>query len=148
MSIPDRPCSDDEYRRFDFWIGEWEVFDAGGTRQGTNRIESILGGCALREHWTGEGGSVGYSFSTYDLRTGRWHQTWVDGNGLLLLLDGGFDGTSIVLSGPGVGRDGEPITHRITWTPLDDGRVRQHWQVTSDGETWNDVFVGLYSRTE
>jgi hypothetical protein len=52
----------------------------------------------------------------------------------------------MVLTGPGVGRDGDPITHRIAWTPLDGGRVRQHWQVSADGETWNDVFMGLYTR--
>jgi hypothetical protein len=146
--MPSPPCSDDEYRQFDFWVGSWEVFDAEGVRQGTNRIEPILGGCALRESWEGEGGSAGFSFNAYDRRTGGWHQTWVDANGLVLLLDGGLEDGSMVLSGAGTGRDGEPITHRITWTPLDDGRVRQHWQVTADdGATWQEVFDGYYSRS-
>lgn len=144
----DGACSGDEYRQFDFWIGDWEVFDDDGARQGTNRIEPILDWCALQESWVGAGGSVGHSLNTFDRQTGRWHQTWVDNSGLLLQLDGAFDGTSMVLSGPGENRDGEPITHRITWTPLEDGRVRQHWEVSADGDSWNDVFVGLYTRTE
>ena len=128
MTNPTPPCTDEVYRYFDFWIGDWEVHDEDGERQGSNRIEAILGGCALQETWTGESGSTGHSLNTVDRHTGRWHQTWVDSNGLLLLLDGGLEEDSMVLTGPGVGRDGDPITHRITWTPLDDGRVRQHWQ--------------------
>ena len=143
---PASPCSGDEYRQFDFWIGDWEVTDEAGEPQGTNRIESILNGCALRESWSGAGGSAGHSFNTVDRHTGRWHQTWVDSNGLLLLLDGAFDGTSMVLAGPGISRDGDPISHRISWTPIDDGRVRQHWEVSKDGEAWNEVFDGYYTR--
>ena len=53
----------------------------------------------------------------------------------------------MVLSGPGIDREGDPITHRISWTPLDDGRVRQHWAVSPDaGETWHEVFDGYYTR--
>ena len=34
---------------------------------------------------------------------------------------------------------------RITWTPLTDGNVRQHWQQSTDqGETWVTVFDGMY----
>jgi hypothetical protein len=109
-----RACSGDEYRQFDFWIGDWEVLDEDGTRQGPNRIEVILDGCALEESWVGTTGSVGRSFNTFDRQTGRWHQTWVDNSGLLLLLDGEFDGSSMVLAGTGKNRDGESLTHRIT----------------------------------
>lgn len=145
---PGPPCQGDEYRQFDFWVGAWDVFDEEGAQQGTNRIAPILDGCALQENWVGVTGSVGHSFNTFDRQTGRWHQTWIDNSGLLLLLNGEYDGTSMVLSGAGKNRDGRPVTHRITWTPLDDGRVRQHWQVQPEGEDWKDVFVGLYTRVE
>ena len=148
MPTNDSPCSGEEHRQFDFWIGEWEVLDEGGALQGTNQIEQILGGCALQENWVGAEGSTGHSFNTFDKNSGRWHQTWVDGNGLLLLLDGGLEEGSMVLSGPGVSRDGDPITHRISWTPLEDGRVRQHWQASKDGGDWNEVFDGYYTRVE
>ena len=146
MPSQETPCPGEEYRQFDFWIGDWEVFDEAGTPQGTNHIEQILSGCALQENWVGAHGSVGHSFNAFDKNTGRWHQTWVDNGGLLLQLDGELEGDAMVLSGPGTSRDGEPITHRITWTALDDGRVKQHWQVSPDGEEWKDVFVGLYNQ--
>jgi hypothetical protein len=146
---PQRPtCDAPEHRQFDFWIGDWEVLDAEGKPQGTNRIESILDGCVLRESWEGAGGSVGHSFNTYDRTSGQWHQTWVDNGGSLLQLDGGLEEGAMVLRGTGVSRDGGDLLHSITWTPLDDGRVKQHWQMSRDGgETWTDAFVGFYGRS-
>ncbi len=141
------PCSGDRYREFDFWIGEWEVHDANGAYQGSNVIEPILGGCVLHEQWTGASGSNGKSYNIYDQRHDRWHQTWVSDTGLLLLIEGGIEDGVMVLRGSGKGLDGVVVEHIISWTPLDDGRVRQHWQTSRDGgESWSDAFVGLYRR--
>ena len=41
------------YRQFDFWIGDWEVFNPQDQRVGSNRIDKVLGGCALHESWRG-----------------------------------------------------------------------------------------------
>lgn len=36
---------------------------------------------------------------------------------------------------------------QITWTPLGDGRIRQHWQVSNDeGKTFSTAFDGYYER--
>jgi len=142
---PPPPCASEQYRQFDFWLGDWEVADADGNRQGTNTIESILGGCVLRESWQGTG-SQGYSHNIYDRTTGRWHQTWVDAGGTLLQVDGGLVDGAMVLEGTGIARGGATVHHRISWTPLDDGRVRQHWQTSSDGDSWSDAFLGFYTR--
>lgn len=146
---PPPPCSWDEYRQFDFWIGEWEVRDGNGKLQGRNTIESILGGCALNESWEGATGSIGQSYNSYDRQTRQWHQTWIDNGGLLLKLDGGLEGNAMVLRGAGKARGGAGIEHEITWTPLDDGRVKQHWRTSRDGgKSWNDAFIGFYARTD
>lgn len=143
------PCSTGEYRQFDFWIGEWKVTTPEGKEAGVNRIEKILNGCALQENWTGSGGTRGHSFNIYAASKGTWHQTWVDSNGMLLQLDGGLEGESMVLSGTKIGREGEEVLHRITWTPDDQVRVRQHWQMSPDsGESWQDLFDGLYTRMD
>lgn len=140
------PCSAPEHRQFDFWLGTWRVVDAGGTFQGTNRIEAVLDGCALEESWTGASGTRGHSFNIYSAGRGGWHQTWVDDRGLLLLLDGGLEDGSMVLEGTTPLAGGGTLHHRITWTPLPDGRVRQHWQTSRDGgATWGDAFDGYYS---
>lgn len=134
------PCSAQEYRQFDFWIGSWEVYSPDGKRTGNNRIERVLGGCALHESWQSAGGGNGHSYSFYDAATGRWHQTWIDGSGQALYLDGGHSGQSMVLA---------DATNRITWTPLENRAVRQHWESTSDGgETWTTVFNGEYRPTD
>jgi hypothetical protein len=143
-----RPCSAPEHSQFDFWVGSWRVTDTEGVFQGTNRIEKILGGCALQENWTGAKGTTGHSFNIYAAGRGVWHQTWVDSNGTLLLLDGGIEGGRMVLRGqtPSAEKKGT-MEHEISWERRPDGSVRQIWRVSRDGgSTWKDAFVGLYNR--
>ena len=140
-------CSAPEYHQFDFWLGEWTV-TANEQPAGTNRVLSVQDGCAIQENWqgAGEGGISGSSYNIYDRTNGRWHQTWVDASGTLLLLDGGLEGDSMVLSGQRPSPDGGVALHRIRWTPNPDGTVRQLWEASSDeGATWSVLFDGLYT---
>jgi hypothetical protein len=142
------PCSARPYHQFDFWIGDWNVTE-NGQMAGTNSIEPILGGCALLENWqgSGPGGIRGSSFNIYDQARDQWHQTWVDASGTLLQLDGGWHGGSMILQGERPSADGNgTTTHRITWTPLGDGTVRQLWDASRDGQTWTVLFDGLYQK--
>ena len=142
-------CGSQEYRQFDFWIGDWNVTSVG-QRAGTYSILPIHDECALQENWqgAGDGGISGTSFNIYDRSTGSWHQTWVDSSGTLLLLDGGMKDGAMVLSGKRPARDGSGmVLHRITWTPNPDGTVRQLWEVSrDDGSNWTTLFDGLYTR--
>ncbi len=142
-----KPCTIAEHRQFDFWIGEWDVFDRAGNQIGTNRIEAKLGGCVLHEHWKAQGGgSVGESFNIYDGTRGVWHQTWVDNQGTLLMLEGRLKEGAMVLEGKTQNATGHTL-HRVTWTPNADGSVRQHWQSSQDGGTsWSTAFDGKYVR--
>ena len=145
---PVPPCSAPEHRQFDFWLGDWRVTDAAGELAGHNTVDRILGGCVVRERWQGAAGSHGTSYNIYDAARGRWHQTWVDDRGLLLQLDGGLEDGDMVLRGHRPRRDGGGTAlHEVRWTPLADGRVRQRWQVSTDGgASWREVFDGYYSR--
>ncbi|GAA4361531.1 hypothetical protein [Kangiella marina] len=139
------PCSATEYRQFDFWIGEWEVFSPKGQKVGENTIEKILGGCSLQESWRGASGNIGHSYNIYDQTKSQWHQTWVDNGGTLLKLNGGMEGDSMVMSGVTQGKSGA-VMNKISWTP-EEGNVRQVWQVSTDeGKTWQTVFDGLYKK--
>ena len=143
---PQQPCSAAEFRQFDFWLGEWEVYE-DGARAGTNRIESILGGCALQEHWTGASGMHGTSLNVYSSGDRKWHQTWVDSNNLRLDLEGGLEGRRMVLVGRAPAPDAAMVLHRISWERLEDGTVQQHWQASRDeGTSWKEVFLGSYRR--
>lgn len=140
-------CAAAAYRDFDYWVGSWDV-TANGKAAGSNRIESVLGGCALYESWTGAGGSHGHSLSFYDAATGQWHQTWIDDEGGALKLDGGLRDGAMTLTG--TARDaasGQLAEQRITWSRLPDGAVRQHWeQRLAPDAPWQTVFDGLYRR--
>jgi hypothetical protein len=147
-AAPD-PCRGPERRQFDFWLGEWEVRE-GGKVAGSNRIRRILGGCAVREEWTGAGGGNGTSLNVYDAARRRWHQTWVDDKGNVLLLEGDWRGGKMVLEGerpvPGGAGGGKTTRERISWTPKPGGLVRQLWESSADaGKTWQVAFDGTYS---
>jgi hypothetical protein len=100
-----------------------------------------VGGCGVREHWTA-GNFDGVSISMYDPGRDLWNQIWMDETPLTLNLTGGWNGTAMVLTGP----RGNGGLDRITWTPLADGRVRQHWEQSPDGNSWTTVFDGYYRR--
>jgi hypothetical protein len=140
------PCEAPEHRQFDFWLGEWEVRKPDGSLAGTNRIEREYGGCVIHERYETGRGYSGESLNAWDAARGVWHQTWVDSGGTLLLLEGGLRDGSMVLEGEGIGAGGEPVRHRITWTPNPDGTVRQHWESSGAGGGWVTVFDGLYRR--
>jgi hypothetical protein len=136
-------------RDFDFWVGKWEVFGPEGRRVGTNSVTLLFDGGALAEHWRGAGGVEGRSLNAYDAPADRWHQTWVDSTGGLLLLEGGLIDGAMVLAGTAPAEAGvAPERQRITWTVEGDG-VRQHWEASADGgTTWRTAFDGRYRRRD
>ncbi len=138
------PCTTPEYRQFDFWLGDWNVESAASPgRVSRNRITRTNGGCTLHEQYTAPSGYEGSSLNFYDGARKVWHQTWIDNQGGPLYLEGGLQGSSMVLASTG---DSQNI-QRIIWTPLPDGRVRQHWESTTDGgKTWSTVFDGYYTK--
>jgi len=152
QSLPEpgaKPCQSSEHRQFDFWVGHWDVFGPAGKKVGENRIELIADGCALLEQWTGNGGVTGKSLNIYDVVDRRWHQTWVDNSGTLLILAGQLVDRSMVMSmsGPSPTDAKATVLQRITWTPASDGSVRQLWELSSDaGKTWTVLFDGRYVR--
>ena len=144
---PAAPCTAPQHRQFDFWIGEWEVTGARGQRAGSNRIERILGGCALHESWEGASGSRGHSINAWDPGDSKWHQTWVDNSGTVLMLSGGIVNGEMVMEGERRLPDGTQTLERITWTPNQNGTIRQLWQSSRDrAMRWTTVFDGVYRK--
>jgi hypothetical protein len=143
-------CTAPEHRQFDFWLGDWTVRGPAGKVVGENRLTSLHKGCVLFENWIGEGGFTGSSLNVYDAERKRWHQTWVDVTGGLLQLDGELIDGRMVLTGKSApDAQGIVALQRITWTPLPDGRVRQHWEASTDsGKTWTTAFDGYYTKVK
>jgi hypothetical protein len=146
-AAPPPPCSAPLHRQFDFWVGTWDVTGPAGKFAGVNRIEQVDGGCALAESWSSAGGGyTGHSLNSVG-SDGRWRQSWVDSSGLRLELVGGLADGKMVLEGetPASEPASLPVKNRITWSPETDGRVRQHWETSSDGgKTFATAFDGMY----
>lgn len=144
----DTACADARSRQFDFWVGDWEVYDAASDRfVGSNSINPILDGCVLQENWRGRSGSAGTSLNFFDTDRQNWRQFWVWREGATLELAGGFRDDRMVLVGDAIASDGKPHRNRITWFANADGTVRQLWEIsTDDGSTWRVEFDGIYRR--
>ena len=141
------PCDSPTYRQFDFWLGNWQVTNTQNTNKSISKISQVNNGCTLLEEYETPTGYVGKSLNIYDATSQKWHQTWTDNTGVLLQLDGQFNGTSMVLTGNTTNSAGNAILNRITWTPNQDGTVRQLWESSEDnGKVWQVLFDGLYSK--
>ncbi len=139
-------CCTENHKAFDFWIGDWEAFTPNGKLAGTNLIDKIQEECILRENWVA-GKYTGTSYNFYNAQYDRWEQIWIDNQGGSLHLKGGLVGNEMVLQGDPITQpDGSIVINRITWTPNEDGSVRQHWEVSSDGKEWKTGFDGLYKK--
>lgn len=141
---PAKPCASKEYRQLDFWVGTWEVRNRlhPDRPPSTSHISSEEGGCVIVERYSTPSGYTGRSLSFYDAARKLWHQTWIDSQGEPLYLDGRFEDGAMVLSSEGP--DG--AIQRVTWKPLDGGKVGQVWDTSADGgKTWKTVFDGVYS---
>jgi quercetin dioxygenase-like cupin family protein len=143
------PCAAPEYREFDFWIGEWDVFTPDGKVAGHNRIEAIEGGCGLQENWIGAGGGTGRSINSFSPADRQWHQYWLGSGGGILNLSGTFAGDTLTLRGDTKRAGGVTIAERLQFTRNADGSVRQFWQQSRDGgKTWSVAFDGKYVRAK
>jgi hypothetical protein len=144
---PPKPCASSVHRQFDFWVGQWNVTEAGQPA-GYNDIQLILNGCGLLENWTGTQGGIGKSLNYYNAIDGLWHQQWVDGSGGSLSLAGKFENGAMRLEGLRPATAKQPaMRHRITWTALPGGKVRQLWEsAPADKDEWSKQFDGIYER--
>ncbi|MBI1780243.1 MAG: hypothetical protein HYR66_02595 [Sphingobacteriales bacterium] len=148
------PCADPVYRQFDFWAGEWNVFDTKGAKAGDSKISIILDSCVILEEWTSTAVTNGFrysgkSFNTYNAATKQWQQTWIDNAaGTTEFLRGeGSDGKIILYADKVVGADGKSFLRRLTFTKLSEDKVRQFGERSDDGgNTWKTEYDLEYRR--
>lgn len=138
----------DKTRQFDFWIGEWEVF-RNGTEQlaGYSSITSVIGGSAIEENYkTPNGQYLGTSLNAYNKEKDQWEQYYLDNGGMTLHITGGWSNGQMILQNNQI-MQGKKVYNRISWTPLEDGTVRQLWeQRNTEAEEWKVSFDGIYKK--
>ena len=115
----------------------------------SNVITKEDDGCVIRERWQGAR-MTGQSVNIYDRSRGKWHQTWVDSTGGLHAYWGmrradgamAFDGESSPQKS-----GGPRMPTKLTFFPLEDGKVRQLAEVSNDeGKTWTVTYDLIYRR--
>jgi hypothetical protein len=125
------------------------VIDSTGAHVGTNRIEKILGGCAVTETWH-DADSEGRSLFYYVPSQRQWKQVWVTPQALSL---GGLKEKHLIAQSAGsvrfqgelVGPRGVLVLDRTTLTTMSGGRVRQVIEISRDGGTsWRATFDAIY----
>jgi hypothetical protein len=140
-------CAGPAYRQFDFWLGDWDAYDADapGVPAARVQVDEALGGCVVRERYDGADGLVGESLSVYDASRGVWHQTWVTNRGHLLVLEGEFRDGRMTLLATEATPNG-PLAWRGVWIPADGG-VREKAETSSDGgRSWKLRFDMVFRR--
>ena len=138
-------CCSEPHKQFNFWIGNWDVYDTTGKKVGENRIEVIEGGCGLRENWKSNT-QTGTSTNYFDPTDNTWNQLWIDNTGTILSLKGAFNNGKMELKSAMM--QGKKVAYYynvITWEKNKDGTVTQIWDVRENtGKLVTRVFKGIY----
>lgn len=143
----DCACCSPEHQQFDFWIGDWEVFNTEGDKIGENLVKKLEDNCIINENWIGEKGGSGKSYNYYDPTDKTWNQLWISNTGNILKLKGKAKINSMILkSEPTQGEKGT-YYNQITWIKNADGTVTQNWEIYDlQGNFLDNSFQGIYRR--
>ncbi|SHI92707.1 hypothetical protein SAMN05444363_2135 [Flavobacterium terrae] len=145
VSFAQKPCEKDPiYNQFDFWIGEWKVYDLKGNLAGQSKITKILDNCVVLEEWTSAKEQQGLlfsgkSFNSYNSATKQWQQNWIDNTGgSTEYLTGHFENDAMHFISRPFNNGGKTTSVRkLTFYKLKDGKVRQHGEISNnEGKDW------------
>lgn len=143
------PCrTNPDRRRFDFWVGEWNVETPDGKAAGHSVVQEISGGCGLLENWTDLRGATGKSINAFNPALHRWQQYWVGQYGAVTeYRDSEWHGDTLVYQAESVNPAGQPVRMRLSFSPRADGSVRQFAEASPDGgRTWKVSYEFFYKR--
>lgn len=133
---------------FDFWIGEWDVYQTGThTLVGHSLVQSISGGCSLLENWNATTASNGKSLNYYDVNAGAWEQDWVgSGGGSQHYLNGEYKNDIMHFTYESTS-NGQKVTGNFMFYNLDKNTVRQYQDMSTDGgKTYTVAYDLTYIR--
>jgi Protein of unknown function (DUF1579) len=146
------PCADARQRQLDFWVGEWDLTwpgEKGEIAHGTNHITQVLGSCVVQESFSGDNSMSlrGMSVSTFDVRSGRWKQTWVDNEGSYLDFVGQFDRGQMVFQREAAKTNGTKVLQRMVYKNITPNEFDWSWERSlDDGKTWQVMWPIHYQR--
>jgi hypothetical protein len=142
------PCDTEKHNEFNFWVGDWNVYDTKGKLIGTNKIRKMQSNCVMQENWESKTSpNKGTSYNYVNLTDKSWNQVWIDNSGFSLVLKGNLKGQSMILQSELVkGKNGD-YYNRVTWTPNKNGSVTQLWEyISPEGKVIAEAFRGIYKK--
>lgn len=142
-----RPCIySAEARQFDFWVGDWDVYNPAGQKAGTNSVQLFSDGCGLLENWTSALAGDGKSINFYDPGTGKWYQSWIGTGGGALRYAGNFKDGAMRFEGETIAGSKKTL-QKLTLSKIDENTVRQLFEASNDdGKTWAVTYDLKYIR--
>lgn len=149
-SAPQQPpprCEGFVYRQFDFWVGEWDVFNPAGQKIGESSVTREEAGCLIVEHWRSKTGGQGQSYNFFDPSREQWRQVWISAVELTDYAGNLNSKGEMVLEGDLQQAGGYAGRSRGIWTANSDGSVRQRFENYDTAKSaWSENFNGLYKR--
>jgi hypothetical protein len=151
-AAPD-PCAAPEQKQLEFWVGDWDLTWPGEKQgqidHGTNSIHRVLDTCVVQENFSG-GDAMhlrGMSVSLFDIRAGKWKQTWVDNEGGYLDFVGEFKDGQMILAREAVRPDGTKVVQRMVFKNITPNEFDWSWEASKDGgKTWQVQWPIHYKR--
>jgi hypothetical protein len=150
------PCMNDKkLREFDFWIGDWDVYQNGtNVVVGESKIEMASGGCMILENWTAKGPVPhnGKSMNYVNPVSGKWEQLWIGSGGINTnnpqqFVNGEYTGGAMRFTFEQYSPQNQKQTGRFIFFNNGADEVRQFNEVSSDGgKTWTTVYDFIYKR--
>ena len=137
-----------EAKKFDFWVGEWNVYNQQDVKVGESSIEKILKDAVILENWTGGSGNIGKSFNHFHIESGKWVQYWVSQSSDRIFLEGNYDSAQkAIVFYERMDLGIEKPQRRLTFFNISADSVRQFsQQSTDDGATWFVEYDFIYVR--
>jgi hypothetical protein len=150
---PPDPCAAPEQKQLDFWVGEWDLTwpgaKEGEVAHGTNSIKRVLDSCVVEENFS-SGDTMhlrGMSVSLFDVRAGKWKQTWVDSQGGYLDFVGEFKDGQMILWRDAPRPDGTKVMQRMVFKNITPNEFDWSWEASKDGgKTWQVNWPIHYKR--
>ncbi|PQJ75969.1 hypothetical protein [Polaribacter gangjinensis] len=142
------PCSGEKYEQFDFWEGNWKVYDKEGDLVGTNKVIKLQNDCVLQENWVSKlSKNTGTSYNYYNPKDDTWNQIWIDNSGFIMNLKGHFKDGKMILKSDLVEANPRSFANQITWKKNKDNTVTQIWTTVDEkGKVIYEIFYGIYKK--
>lgn len=140
-------CCTEKYNQFDFWLGEWNVYDIQEKLVGINSITKGSDNCLILEKWV-QDERRGSSTIFYNSVDDSWNQIYVDNTDFILKLKGNIVNDIMTLKSKLIEGNNIKYYNQIRWIQNKNGSITQLWEIYNEDEIKiSEVFQGIYKKT-